>query len=269
VKSGINGSVVANFGFPDQPMLDEMAAKAIAVLDKQKEGFVLMVEGASIDKQSHEMDTDRWVLDLLEFDRAVKVAQDYAKNHTDTLVIVTADHECSGAAVVGASMVSHDHLDELIAEGGATNVRDKVVGVYEKADFPHYQLAQDGYPEATNVDKRLLISYGANADRFEDWRTNPLPIIDTEQQPMAKKEPLRDYPKDAAHRAQDGKFFVTGQVPGAKAVHTGTDIPLSAYGPGAWSFTGVLDNTDVFFTLMQSAVGGVVTPAWIAQALKP
>lgn len=269
VKSGINGSVVANFGFPDQPMLDEMAAKAIAVLDKQKEGFVLMVEGASIDKQSHEMDTDRWVLDLLEFDRAVKVAQDYAKTRTDTLVIVTADHECSGAAVVGASMVSHDHLDELIAEGGATNVRDKVVGVYEKADFPHYQLAQDGYPEATNVDKRLLISYGANADRFEDWRTNLLPIIDTEQQPMAKNEPLRDYPKDAAHRAQEGKFFVTGQVPGAKAVHTGTDIPLSAYGPGAWSFTGVLDNTDVFFTLMQSAVGGVVTPAWIAKALKP
>jgi alkaline phosphatase len=269
VKSGINGSVVANFGFPDQPMLDEMAAKAIAVLDKQKEGFVLMVEGASIDKQSHEMDTDRWVLDLLEFDRAVKVAQDYAKTRTDTLVIVTADHECSGAAVVGASMVSHDHLDELIAEGGVTNVRDKVVGAYEKADFPHYQLAQDGYPEATNVDKRLLISYGANADRFEDWRTNPLPIIDTEQQPMAKNEPLRDYPKDAAHRAQEGKFFVTGQVPGAKAVHTGTDIPLSAYGPGAWSFTGVLDNTDVFFTLMQSAVGGVVTPAWIAQALKP
>jgi len=27
------------------------------------------------------MDTERWMLDTIEFDRAVKVAQDYAKLH--------------------------------------------------------------------------------------------------------------------------------------------------------------------------------------------
>jgi alkaline phosphatase len=43
-------------------------------------------------------------------------------------------------------------------------------------------------------------------------------------------------------------------------VHTATDIPLSAYGPGAYSFTGVQDNTDVFFKLAQAAVRGVVLP---------
>jgi alkaline phosphatase len=44
-------------------------------------------------------------------------------------------------------------------------------------------------------------------------------------------------------------------------VHTGTDIPLSAFGPGALAFTGVIDNTDVFFKLAQAAVRGVVAPA--------
>jgi hypothetical protein len=48
--------VVDDYGFPDQPMLDEMTAKALRVLDRQKKGFVLMVEGASIDKQAHAMD---------------------------------------------------------------------------------------------------------------------------------------------------------------------------------------------------------------------
>ena len=47
-----------------------------------------------------------------------------------------------------------------------------------------------------------------------------------------------------------------GQVPGQQAVHTATDIPLSALGRGASLFTGVMDNTEVFFKLMQAAIGG-------------
>ena len=50
---------------------------------------------------------------------------------------------------------------------------------------------------------------------------------------------------------------MTGQVPGDQAVHTGTDVPLSAYGRGAALFTGVYDNTDVFFKLGQAVLGGV------------
>ena len=61
-------------------------------------------------------------------------------------------------------------------------------------------------------------------------------------------------------RDAEGKYMVTGQVPGDSAVHTATDIPLSAFGPGAYSFTGVIDNTDVFFKLAQAATRGVVLP---------
>jgi alkaline phosphatase len=50
-------------------------------------------------------------------------------------------------------------------------------------------------------------------------------------------------------------------VPGQSAVHTATDVPLSAFGPGAMAFTGVMDNTDVFFKLAQAAVKGVVSSA--------
>ena len=52
-------------------------------------------------------------------------------------------------------------------------------------------------------------------------------------------------------------YLVVGQVPGDQAVHTATDVPLSAFGRGAALFTGVFDNTDVFFKLGQIAVGGV------------
>jgi alkaline phosphatase len=76
------------------------------------------------------------------------------------------------------------------------------------------------------------------------------------------------YPAGPINRNTDGKFLITGQVPGDSAVHTATDIPLSAFGPGAWSFTGVQDNTDVFFKLAQAA-SGVVLPTDIFSAKRP
>jgi len=256
---GQKGRVVDDFGLPDQPMLDEMTQKAIGVLSRKKNGFVLMVEGASIDKQAHNMDTERWILDTLEFDKAVKVAKSYAQSRRDTLVIVTADHECAGAALIGGSMVSDAKLQELTRAGGVENVRNQVVGIYEKAGFPQYVMSQDGYPQTTEIDKRLLVGYGANSDRFEDWRLNELPLQDS-QQPFVSKAPLNAYPADPKLRDVESRYEILGQVPGNSAVHTATDIPISAFGPGAWSFTGVMDNTDVFFKLAQSAIGGVVLP---------
>jgi alkaline phosphatase len=69
-------------------------------------------------------------------------------------------------------------------------------------------------------------------------------------------------------RDLEARYLVTGQVPGDSAVHTATDIPLSAFGPGAWAFTGVMDNTDVFFKLAQAALKGAVLPEGFVSASK-
>ena len=265
---GVNGRVVDDYGFPDQPMLDEMTSKALTVLQRQKNGFLLMVEGASIDKQAHNMDTERWMLDTIEFDRAVKVVQDFASQRGDTLVIITADHECAGVALIGGSRVTDARLQELVREGGEASLRDKVVGIYEQAGFPKYRLAGDGYPQTTDIDYRLLVAYGANSDRFEDWRTNDRPLQDS-QQPFVRSAPLSAYPAGPATRDMVGSWQITGQVPGDSAVHTASDIPLSAFGPGAYAFTGVIDNTDVFFRLAQASVKGVLPPPGMGRPAVP
>jgi len=266
-----NPAVVNDYGFTDQPMLDEMTTKALDVLDDNNpNGFVLMVEAASIDKQAHNMDTERMILDTIEFDHAIKVAKDYATANPDTLVLVTADHECAGAVIIGASKVSD--ADLLAKANTVASMRDSVVGTYEAAGFPKYTIDVDGYPTTTDVDKRLLIGYGANADRYENWRTNAQPIHDS-QQPLDKIPPLADYPRVNLYdtnvtstnpapgindlrpiRDEATGYFITGQVTGSSAVHTGGDIPLSAYGRRAKLFGGTIDNTDVFFSVMK-AVG--------------
>jgi alkaline phosphatase len=262
---GQSGRVVDDYGFPDQPMLDEMTGKALAILDRHQKGFVLMVEGASIDKQAHAMDTERWLLDIIEFDRAIALAKAYAQRRSDTLVIVTADHECAGVALIGGSKLSDSRLQALVREGSGTALRNEVVGVYEQAGFPKYKIDADGYPQTTDIDNRLLVGYGSNADRMEDFRTNPQPLQDN-QQPFTKQEPLSTYPSGLLARDQEGKYMITGQVPGDSATHTATDVPLSAFGPGAYAFTGVMDNTDVFFKLAQAAIRGVVLPQGMISA---
>ena len=83
--------VVDDYRAPDQPMLDEMTEVALRVLNKDRDGFVLLVEGAHIDKQSHLMDADRVIDEVLEFDRAVAVARSFADRAGETLVVVLAD----------------------------------------------------------------------------------------------------------------------------------------------------------------------------------
>ncbi|MFE7331233.1 alkaline phosphatase [Streptomyces sp. NPDC057565] len=78
------------------PSLADSATKAIQLLEAKqkhsKQGFFLQIEGASIDKQDHAADPCGQIGETAAFDRAVKLARDYAAKHPDTLVVTTADH---------------------------------------------------------------------------------------------------------------------------------------------------------------------------------
>jgi alkaline phosphatase len=102
----------------------------------------------------------------------------------------------------------------------------------------------------------MLIGYAANADRYEDWRTNPLPLQDS-QQPFVKDPPMKGYPAGPLNRDVTGSFFIAGHIPDAVAAHTASDIPLSAFGRGATLVNGAMDNTEPFFRAMQAALGWV------------
>lgn len=72
------------------PTLESMVGKALELLANDQ-GFFLMVEGASIDKQAHDADPCGSIGELLAFDRALVVAQEFAATHP-TLIVVSADH---------------------------------------------------------------------------------------------------------------------------------------------------------------------------------
>jgi sugar phosphate isomerase/epimerase len=131
-------------------------------------------------------------------------------------------------------------------------------GTYDLAGFPVYTNLADGFPATTNPDRKLLIGYAADSDRYENWFSNSQPLQDS-QQPFVGTAPLNTYPADPTKRDVTGGFFIAGQVPGSSAVHTASDIPLSAYGRGAAAFTGAYDNTDVFFKMASGLLVGTST----------
>ena len=250
-------SVVSDYGFPDQPMLPEMTDKAIKVLSNNPQGFVLMVEGASIDKQAHNMDTERWILDTIEFDNAVGVCKTFAQANSNTLIIVTADHECAGIAINGGS--TRTHAQQVAAAGAATTAAaaQASVGLYESAGFPNYASAADGFPATTDIDYRMVVGYAANADRKEDFLTNPYPIRDGQQPTTgtAYGTNVGVLPANPLARDANG-YTITGQVAGTSAAHTAADVPVYSFGRGSVLYSGTMDNTDVFFKAMQAAIGG-------------
>ncbi len=149
----------------DVPTLAQMTEKAIGLLGANEQGFFLQVEGASIDKQDHSANPCGQIGETVDLDEAVQVALAYARDHGDTLVIVTADHA---------------HSSQI---------------VYPDAEVPGFsQLVK------TADDAVMAISYG-NAVEIDDQG------------------------------------------------HTGAQLRVAAYGPGAANVTGLTDQTDLFFTI--------------------
>jgi alkaline phosphatase len=121
------------------PSLAEMTEKAIGILSKNPKGFFLMVEGGRIDHAGHERNLSKIVPDTLAFDEAVKTALDFASQKNDTLVLVTADHECGGLVLQPENLVEYEGgvIDPLFASGTARTTGPRYDFITEMDEATH------------------------------------------------------------------------------------------------------------------------------------
>lgn len=106
--------------------LPESVQAAINILKNNEKGFFLMVEGSQIDWACHGNEKDQTVKEVLDFDRAIKVAFDYAAQDPNTLVVITADHETGGMSLTGGDM----EKGEVKAEYGTKGHTSVMVPVF-------------------------------------------------------------------------------------------------------------------------------------------
>lgn len=93
-----------------RPALPEMARAALAVLDRDPDGFFLLLESEDTDDINHEnLPFDRLARGMAELNATVEVALDYQRRNPETLVVVTGDHE-TGGLMVGMDSKSGEYV---------------------------------------------------------------------------------------------------------------------------------------------------------------
>ena len=78
------------------PELKTMAQGAINVLDNNKNGFFLMIEGGAVDWAAHGNQTGRMIAEQIYFNQTVEAVINWVETNSswdETLLIITADHE--------------------------------------------------------------------------------------------------------------------------------------------------------------------------------
>ena len=80
--------------------LQKAFSKTITILSKNKEGFFLMTEGAQVDYGGHANSIAYVATEVMDLDKVVGEALQFADKDGQTLVIVTADHETGGLTLL-------------------------------------------------------------------------------------------------------------------------------------------------------------------------
>ena len=121
-----------------------------------------MVEGSQIDGFAHHNEADSLIAEMLDFEKTIAVALDFAEKDGNTLVVVTADHETGGFALVEKKDEETGHkipqeLGPAFATGGhsATLIpvfaygpgASEFMGIYENTGLFHKMAALAGFTQ--------------------------------------------------------------------------------------------------------------------------
>lgn len=134
-------------------MLPVASKKAIELLSQDAKGFFLMIEGSQIDWGGHDNDAQYIIDEVIDFDKAVGIALDFAKKDGNTLVIVTADHETGGMGLNKGDIAAGQ------VEAGFTTDNHSGVMVPVFAYGPQSELFRGIYENTALFDK-MMEAYG-------------------------------------------------------------------------------------------------------------
>lgn len=93
-----NGMKTMRMGRGDY--LPKASKAAMTAMAQNKSGFFLMIEGSQIDWGGHDTDYQYMKSELWDLNETILQALEFAKKDGNTLVVVTADHETGGLALI-------------------------------------------------------------------------------------------------------------------------------------------------------------------------
>lgn len=204
--------------------LETYVENAIKVLDNEK-GFFIMAESGLIDYAGHSNDAKSIIGEVNELDSAVKKALEFAKKHeSETLIIVTGDHETGGLTLGDDSM--------------SVNIMSLQ---NQKKSYQHLegyiQSVCNSDKDKQEVRKYIIENYGVDIEKNIDINK----YIDNCDSTSVRKLILDEINKNA-------------KINFSSTTHTADRIPVYAYGVNSEEFSGIY-TTDELNKKLQNLLG--------------
>lgn len=215
------------------PTLEEMTHAALSRFLDSKAPFLLQVEGARIDHAAHLNDIGGLLHDQLAFDDALATVLRMTADHPDILVIATSDHGNSNPGLngIGAAYTRTTESFRHILDFKAS---------FERI-FTNWKRISDKSP--TFLEGMVKSNFGVS-------------LTEKESDAVIKAVELgKATDWNHLHQNPEG---ILGQIIGnhcgigwTGTTHTSDPTLITARGPGAGRFQGLVVNTDVFTHLTE------------------
>ncbi len=228
----------------DDLTLEQIVRAGINYLsNKGTDGFFFQIEGGMIDWACHSNDIGTAINEVLDMDKAVKVAYEFYQQHPDeTIIVISADHETGGMAMgVGPYEIHTDLLK------------------YQRRSINEFKsILRDQYKKApkkftwTAVEKQLrdLMGFGAGIklkdaqqERIQR-RWNDIEKAVTESNADPDSKAVRDRIGDLCETTKHILSEVA-MISWASGGHSNGYVPIFAVGPGTEIFQGRIDNIEI------------------------
>lgn len=199
----------------DEPSLEAMTRAAIEYLSKNENGYFLEIEAGRVDHANHDGNAYRVMTDAMEFAEAVAAA-DELTDDSETLIIVTADHE------------------HAIAFNGYCGRGSPILGLCY--GIKEGQVEHDGEPNLGADGKPYtVIGY-----------LNGAGSVLTEQADGTFSGSRPDLTEEEAN---DTEYLQQALVPMNSETHSGEDVAIYAKGPFAHLFDGTIEQNYIFHVM--------------------
>jgi len=175
----------SGMAYNDQvPDLATMSLGALNVLSQDEDGFFLMIEGGAIDWMGHANNMPRYIEEQIDFNRSIDAVIAWVEENSswdETLLIITADHECGGIWGEGTwtnsegGAIAADASEDAVKSARfdpAEDVFNSFLAVQDRGagNMPGYQFASGNH---TN-ELVPLWAIGVGAERFAEFTQTDL-----------------------------------------------------------------------------------------------
>ncbi len=223
--------------------LAEFTREGIRLLDNPK-GFFMMVEGGKIDWACHANDAAAAAHDVESFDKAITEALVFYRCHPkETLIVVTADHECGGLSLGNAANGYETRFDLLRHQNISMQRFSEKVSVWKKRGTVTFPMTLDS----------VKVYYGlsfAHADSALALSAKDRNALQEAYTSTMKTESAGTKIVDTFSPAVTGILNSRAGIGWSTNAHTAVPVQVFAIGCGAEAFKGFYDNTDIAKKIM-------------------